>query len=824
MATVKDSPRKRLLAHLRDCVERGNPAPWHHLDALLAGIPRSGSTGRWYVGTTPWVLWMEAVQSGYQSAIWYTRASARRAGGTLAEDAPAVQISSAGVVNADQCGLDPHRAPDNGHGAARVADLTRFMQVPLRSGRNPDYNLSTGVIYMPAEEDFESPADYAHTMLVMLVAWTRDEQRIDRDDDSIESVVCHLGGAMLAAILRVPGTPRHTPDWTAALLDDGEGLFEAIAAAELAVRYLLNLAHPALRTEVRQLDDTPDPPRPDNAGHAIELVTSLGQALVVTEDALRDDDDDDEERQEPLLLDDGTGNTLHGFLRHFAHEEPGGRKNPPLCAWLAGGPGTGRNQVLSALNALFRTGGTDLTATALATEGGADLLAAIEQIWADDRLTVLPCLLPPRVRVSHDRAIPTAALTALHIHFGLSPHLWVARLEHRLLRSGEYGPFLAKFEEKTGRPWRGVGHRNPDANLEAMIYALGGADAGARRRVSHYKRTRTTASWRAMTDEAEWMLFHMTPGAVEPRPKAFDDAVERRALFVVDLASATESDDPAARGWLRRALSGIPSRMEEMALPEHRPTWFVLTPNFSNQELLDLTGWKSQVKRKQVLLDLEGSPVTTAIGGELLAKDPTACGPIYRLYARDAHSFHWLSTLDGFPIPEVRGRNTVLESFPFLSPVLPVAQAILDTFAGDPECLPLTTLVRKAIDEQYYAPPDRFVSLDVLLEPIAHLLEDASPGAATAATARIFVGAPVAMPARRAAFPPDTVLQTLRWANRVRGLPCTPNNLVRLMFMRLDRPTAEMVQEVTDTMKDLEERKCVRSVDATQQYQWVRSL
>jgi len=767
---------------------------------------------------------LEADRAGCQSAVWHTTASIQKAGGTVATGAVEVKMGATSVVNASQAGLAPHVATEATLGSQRTEDMVRFINVPVRSGRKPDYTASTGVIHMPAPRDFDSEADRAHTLLVMLVAWTRDEHRIDRDDDSIESVICHLGGAMLAAALRVGGAPRHSPDWTGALLDDGAGLFEAITEADRAVRYLLDLSHPSLRAEIRALDQEVAPERPTDAGLSIDLVTSLGQALIISEEDLRDEDDDDQIRQEPLVLAEGAGDTLHTFLKHFSHEEPGGRKNPPLAAWLAGGPGTGRNQVVAALNALFRTGGTDLAGTLVASEGDTDLLGIIEEVWSDDRLMVLPCVLPPRVRVSHDRALPTAALQALHIHFGLSPHLWVARLEHRLLRSGEYPGFVEKFEERTGKPWRGMGHRNPDANLEAIIFALGGAEAGARRRVSHYQRTRTTASWQSLADEVGWMMFHMRPGELEPSRKPLPDAHERRALFVIDLSSALATDDPSARGWLRRALSGVPARMEDMARPAHRPTWFLMSPDISQKELSDLIRWRPQIKRKQIMVDLDSSPVTAAVGGDLLGKAPEACGPIYKLYARAPKDLHWLSNLDGLSLPVARDRTRVLTSFPFLPPVLPVAQAILDTFAGDPNCLPLSTLVRKALDEQYYAPPDRFVSLDVLLEPIASLLEEKSAAANTAASARIFVGAPVAMPARRAAFPADSVLQTMRWANRVRGLPCSPENLVRLMFVRMDRSVEEMVAEVTTTLEDLERRRCVRPVQTTAQYRWVRSL
>lgn len=748
-----------------------------------------------------------------------------RAGGTLREDHEIVKIPGTSLVNVDAVNdLEfPTPETDNALAVERVNDLVNFLGIPVRTGRTAGYSQNTGAINIPAIKDFDGPGQRAATLLAKVILWTRDERRIDRETDEIEGIIEVLGSALLATTLRLGASTATDIDWAKLFSEQPQNFWDAIPHAERAAEYVLNLIHPDLATEISALESGDTPKRPVSAGTAADRITSLGQMLLITEDEFVQEDHI-LDREQPLILGDSAGEVLHTFLTHFSHEEPKRRKNPPLAAWLAGGPGTGRNQVLAALEALFRTGGTDLSGTHVSTDGHTNLLGIIDRIWGDQNLNILPCRLPTYVDVHHNRAIPTACLQAFHARFGLSPVLWVARLEHRLLRSGEYDDFVEAFEAKTSRKWRGDAHRAPDAVREAIISALGGAEKGARKRLNHYQNTRETASWQALMDEANWSLSHLRPGNPVPSKKAIDDRHKRRVLFVIDFASALESNDPSARGWLRRCLAGIPARMQEMARRSHRPFWFLMTPDVSLKELAELAQWQTKVRSSQLNVDLDSNPVTASFGHQLLAKSPSACRPLYQLYAQNKSDLEQLSHVQGLSIPQIHNREQLLESFPFLPPVLPVAQAILDTYAGEKDSLPLSALVKKAIDEHFFAPPDRFIPLDVLLEPVEQLLEQASANVNT--SARIFIGTPntITVAAHQRAFSHEEVLKTLRWANRVRDLECTAENLVRLLFVRFDRPLEQAIAELQAVLDDLLHRRCIKVLPNSQGYQWMRAL
>jgi hypothetical protein len=303
------------------------------------------------------------------------------------------------------------------------------------------------------------------------------------------------------------------------------------------------------------------------------------------------------------------------------------------------------------------------------------------------------------------------------------------------------------------------------------------------------------------------------------------DPAKRRIMFSVDLASALQSSDPSALGWVRRCLSTVPSRMEDLSRPDRRPFWFLFSIDTTLRELGGIVQWKPKAKRLlKIHIDLDQHPVTAAFNHRLLVKLPATSRPIFRLYAKYRNEIRKLSVMDAWRTPTRSTRDQILGPFPFLPPVLPVAQAILDTIASDAsdaEASPLAQLIKKAIDEHYYAPPDRFIPLDVLLEPILPLLETASKASGGI---RIFI--PLKQPTAewRPAFTHEAILTTLRLVNRVRDFPATAENLVRLMFVRFDRPYEVMVDEVRETLDELVSRRFVRRTSELAAHRWLRNI
>ncbi len=837
MASPTENVKKTALRHITESVDSGKTLPWHDPSVVRHGVPRSGSTNRVYTGTAPWLLWTLHSCHSYTSNQWFTIKAAERFDGTAKADAVAAPVPGARVYNRSHftgitAAPSPERPADD-VGPRRAADLVAFVGAHIKKGKT-GWVVGTEVIRVPAVGDWDSAGDYWANVLHHLVRWTAADRRLDRKlDPGHEQLVAELASSWLLAHLEVVGTGPSNPELWVEEIRSQKGLFWKLSKeAWRAVQYLLDLSHPELIEELRISAIEGNAPPAKNAGRSADLITSLGQILIISDEDLSEDDVTvSKTNEQPLILANEAGTTLRDFLDHFYGNDDKGRKrhNPPLSAWIAGGPGTGRNQVISALNALFRTGGTDLTGTLVATEhAGGTLLEVIERVWSDENLEVIPCQLPNRVVVAHDRAIATACLQAFHVSRGLSPVLWLARMEHRLIRSGEYDGFIRGFEEKSAKRWRGEANRFPDRHTEEIVHALGGAEKGARRRLNHYKNTRASAGWEAFFDEAEYSLFHPRPRIDEEgneMPVHEGDPFNRRIMFSVDLASALQSSDPSALGWVRRCLASVPTRMEDLSRPDRRPFWFLFSTDTTLKELTNIVRWKVKTRKLvKIHVDLDQHPVTAAFNHRLLVKLPATSRPIFRLYAKHRNEIRKLSVMESWRTPSRSTRDQILGPFPFLPPVLPVAQAILDTIASDAsdtDASPLAQLIKKAIDEHFYAPPDRFIPLDVLLEPILPLLETASR---PTGGIRIFVPLKQATADWRPAFTHEAILTTMRLVNRVRDFPATAENLVRLMFVRFDRPYDELVSEVRETLDELVTRRFVKRSKDIVAHRWVRNI
>jgi len=838
MASPKENVKKTVLNHITASVEGGTLLPWQDPDVVGRGVPRSGSTNRFYTGSAPFALWTLQSIHKFDSSQWFTAKAAARSGGTVTADAIAAPVRGATVYNRshfpDITASAQPGWPVEDIGERRAGDLVAFVGAHVKKG-SKGWIPGTEVIRVKAETDWENAGDYWAAVLHHLVRWTAAERRLNRSlDANEEQLLAELGCAWLAAHLQINGTGPSDPEqWIEGIRKRPDRFWKVANEAWRAVQYLLDLAHPELLDELDVSATQGNATEAEEAGRSADLITSLGQILIVSDEEISEEEDItiSNSNDQPLILANEAGTPLRDFLDHFYGNDDKGRKrhNPPLSAWIAGGPGTGRNQVIAALNALFRTGGTDLTGTLVATEhAGGTLLDVIEKVWSDENLEVIPCQLPNRIDVTHDRAIATACLQAFHVSRGLSPVLWLARMEHRLIRAGEYDGFLKAFEERSKKKWRGEANRYPERHTEEIVAALGGAEKGARRRLNFYKKTRASAGWQAFFDEAEHTLHNPRPRIDEDgneMPVHDGDPSKRRIMFSVDLASALQSSDPSALGWVRRCLSKVPNRMEDLSRPDRRPFWFLFSTDTTLKELSNIVRWKQKSRRLvKIHIDLDQHPVTAAFNHRLLVKLPATSRPIFRLYAKHRAAIRKLSVMDDWRTPTRSTRDQILGPFPFLPPVLPVAQAILDTIASDAsdaDASPLAQLIKRAIDEHFYAPPDRFIPLDVLLEPILPLLETASK---PTGGIRIFV--PLKQPTAdwRPAHTHEAILTTMRLVNRVRDFPATAENLVRLMFVRFDRPYETMVDEVRETLDELVTRRFARRTKDISAHKWVRNI
>ena len=246
--------------------------------------------GQPYNGINVLMLWVEAMEKGFNAPIWMTFRQAKQLGahvkkgehGSLVVFASTIKKSDTDedtgeeierdipfmkgytVFNVEQIECLPAHyyataeAPKLEE-AQRIERAEAFLArtgATLRHGGNQAYyTVGADHIQMPPFEFFRDPESYYETRLHETVHWTRHPARLDRDfgrkkwgDEgyAMEELVAELGSAFLCADLDL--TPEVREDhaayigsWLKVLKDDKRAIFSAAAHAQKAADFLHGL-------------------------------------------------------------------------------------------------------------------------------------------------------------------------------------------------------------------------------------------------------------------------------------------------------------------------------------------------------------------------------------------------------------------------------------------------------------------------------------------------------------------------------------------------------------------------------------------------------
>jgi antirestriction protein ArdC len=290
---VKTDVYSRITEQIIAELERG-VRPWHKpWDAAHAAGPVSRplrANGERYNGMNILMLWVAAMEKGFNAPIWMTFRQARALGGHVRKGEKGSLVVYANTItrtetdeitgeetdreipfmkgytvfNVDQTdGLPAHyyaRAEHRLNPEQRLEQAERFfatLGAEIRHGGNiACYVPATDIIRMPPFESFRSAASFYATLGHETVHWTQHPSRLDRDlgrkrfgDHSyaMEELVAEIGAAFLCADLELTPEIRndHAPylaGWLKALRDDKRAIFTAAAHAQRAVDFLSDAA------------------------------------------------------------------------------------------------------------------------------------------------------------------------------------------------------------------------------------------------------------------------------------------------------------------------------------------------------------------------------------------------------------------------------------------------------------------------------------------------------------------------------------------------------------------------------------------------------
>ena len=288
MPSKNEKIQKEVTAHIIAKLEAG-VRPWSQPWQGGLGVPYpTRHEGSKYQGINVLLLWISAMENGYNGQYWMTYRQAQQYGGQVRKGEKGSMIVFAKPIKVKDLNSDDPTAkkdiffykPSKVFNVSQIDGLPeRFYPKPVVEIVNPDqrvasvdaYVANTGAnisedgdkafyapgpdkIVMPAFDKFKSALDFYSTELHELVHWTGHKSRVNRDfkvgegrkDYAKEELVAEMGAAFLCAALGLESTVRddhaeYLASWLKALKDDHKYIFQASSAASKAVAFLDNL-------------------------------------------------------------------------------------------------------------------------------------------------------------------------------------------------------------------------------------------------------------------------------------------------------------------------------------------------------------------------------------------------------------------------------------------------------------------------------------------------------------------------------------------------------------------------------------------------------
>jgi antirestriction protein ArdC len=254
-----------------------------------------------YSGINVVMLWVEAMEKGYNAPIWMTFRQAQELGGHVRKGEKGSLVVYANAITKtehnDATGEDEeHKIPFmKGYtvfnveqidalpahyyataeaptldAAQRLDQLERFFKntgaILKHGGNRAFYALDKDQITLPPFEFFKDPESYYATLAHECTHWTRHPSRLNRDfgrkkwgDEgyAMEELVAEMGSAFLGADLGLAPEimadhAAYLQSWLKVLKDDKRAIFSAAAHAQKAAEFLHSLQPspaPELRTK-----------------------------------------------------------------------------------------------------------------------------------------------------------------------------------------------------------------------------------------------------------------------------------------------------------------------------------------------------------------------------------------------------------------------------------------------------------------------------------------------------------------------------------------------------------------------------------------------
>ncbi len=271
----------KIIAAIEAGVQRNGKPLWS--GAGSTAMPFNRKTGSTYSGVNVLILWLAAIEAGFNSAAWLTFKQAKELGGTVKKGSKGVQVvyfstmkresidkstgeiqtrqigflKSYTVFNLEQCeGIEDGivRRTFQGNDAAELV-MQRSGAMIIEQGGKAFFRSTTDEIYLPQRSRFVSDEAFYSVAMHELTHWTGGKSRLARDfsgrfgDESyaFEELIAELGAAFVCADLGLVQSTLedhagYIASWLKVLKNDKRAIFTAASQASKAHAFLMGQA------------------------------------------------------------------------------------------------------------------------------------------------------------------------------------------------------------------------------------------------------------------------------------------------------------------------------------------------------------------------------------------------------------------------------------------------------------------------------------------------------------------------------------------------------------------------------------------------------